>query len=450
MPAQPIHCLPVLSAIASITAFVLVSREVTEPYLDEIFHIPQTQRYCAGDCYSWDPSITTPPGLYLLSAGSLRLLSQPCTPAALRATNLAVLFLITIPLYALLPRSRPRRLAETATIASFPLLFFFANLYYTDVASAAAVLAVYALADRDRHWLAGLAGAASLTIRQTNIVWVGFVLVLALLRRLSVPDPRLVNASLRDVPCAILSAAQSALRRPVIVLRVALPYTPALLGFTAFLVWNGGIVLGHHEHHAAVAHFAQLLYFLAFASVLLFPVFFSTRTIRDAFAYGLSSPRRAAASTAALLLINLVIHCYTIIHPFLLADNRHYVFYVFRRLIAPVPIRHALSPLYLAAAWAWASRMRGAPLLWSLGFAACTSAVLVPTPLVEPRYFLVPTLLLRVQLARADKGHGNVEPDARLWAEWVWYTAINTATTALFLTVKFRWDGWDGWMRFMW
>ena len=30
---------------------------------DEIFHIPQTQKYCAGDWKSWDPKITTFPGL---------------------------------------------------------------------------------------------------------------------------------------------------------------------------------------------------------------------------------------------------------------------------------------------------------------------------------------------------------------------------------------------------
>jgi len=30
---------------------------------DEFFHVPQAQKYCAGD-YTWDPKITTPPGLY--------------------------------------------------------------------------------------------------------------------------------------------------------------------------------------------------------------------------------------------------------------------------------------------------------------------------------------------------------------------------------------------------
>lgn len=78
----------------NVLAFVLVQLEVPDPYLvrssaepfitelvtfaeraarihsgrtltsqDEIFHIPQTQRYCEEDFESWDPAITTPPGL---------------------------------------------------------------------------------------------------------------------------------------------------------------------------------------------------------------------------------------------------------------------------------------------------------------------------------------------------------------------------------------------------
>ncbi|KAK8708948.1 hypothetical protein V6N13_059983 [Hibiscus sabdariffa] len=42
---------------------ILVNRIVPDPYMDEIFHIPQAQRYCNGDFMSWDPMITTQPGL---------------------------------------------------------------------------------------------------------------------------------------------------------------------------------------------------------------------------------------------------------------------------------------------------------------------------------------------------------------------------------------------------
>ena len=49
----------------------LVERNVPDPYMDEIFHIPQAQRYCAGNFTQWDNKITTLPGLYLFSVGLL-------------------------------------------------------------------------------------------------------------------------------------------------------------------------------------------------------------------------------------------------------------------------------------------------------------------------------------------------------------------------------------------
>lgn len=33
---------------------------------DEIFHVPQAREYCKGNFFSWDPMITTPPGLYVI------------------------------------------------------------------------------------------------------------------------------------------------------------------------------------------------------------------------------------------------------------------------------------------------------------------------------------------------------------------------------------------------
>jgi alpha-1,2-glucosyltransferase len=118
--------------------------------------------------------------------------------------------------------------------------------------------------------------------------------------------------------------------------------------------------------------------------------------------------------------------------------------------------------------------------LRSVAWAACTTAVLVPTPLVEPRYFLIPLILLRLHLelvpsraAEVRTNEGSEVPDrrhhrpghtvklreeigsgrevpGRLWVEYAWYTGIHAATLGLFLVRKFRWEGWEGWMRFMW
>lgn len=40
-----------------------VKRETNRNIQDEPFHVPQAQAYCRGEYASWDPKITTPPGL---------------------------------------------------------------------------------------------------------------------------------------------------------------------------------------------------------------------------------------------------------------------------------------------------------------------------------------------------------------------------------------------------
>ena len=39
---------------------------------DEPFHVPQAQAYCNGEWSTWDPKITTPPGLYVSPSPSPR------------------------------------------------------------------------------------------------------------------------------------------------------------------------------------------------------------------------------------------------------------------------------------------------------------------------------------------------------------------------------------------
>jgi hypothetical protein len=57
-----------------------------------------------------------------------------------------------------------------------------------------------------------------------------------------------------------------------------------------------------------------------------------------------------------------------------------------------------------------------------------------------------------VNPADTDKGEARERgtPDKILWIEWAWYGAVHSATLGLFLVRKFRWEGWEGWMRFMW
>jgi alpha-1,2-glucosyltransferase len=88
--------------LLSVSVGILLQFQTTqpEPYMDEIFHIPQAQKYCEYKFKEWDPMITTLPGLYLVSFILLRItsffttlqLSVLCSVFWLRFTN--ILFMI--------------------------------------------------------------------------------------------------------------------------------------------------------------------------------------------------------------------------------------------------------------------------------------------------------------------------------------------------------------------
>jgi alpha-1,2-glucosyltransferase len=76
-------------------------------------------------------------------------------------------------------------------------------------------------------------------------------------------------------------------------------------------------------------------------------------------------------------------------------------------------------------------------LLQTLLLPLCTLPVLLPTPLLEPRYFLIPYVLMRAQLV-----------DVTTWGlllEGFWYGLINAGTMYVFLYREREGVG-----RFMW
>lgn len=88
----------------------------------------------------------------------------------------------------------------------------------------------------------------------------------------------------------------------------------------------------------------------------------------------------------AIVTVCLVRYSYS--HPFLLADNRHYTFYVWKRLLQYPKIRALLGLPYYVTVLVLFSRLRRVQgPLWVTGFMIASCLSLVPTPLLEPRYF---------------------------------------------------------------
>lgn len=230
------------------------------------------------------------------------------------------------------------------------------------------------------------------------------------------------------------------------------------------------------------------------------------------FALRLTGKSRTLASTMTILSIivlsGLVVRYNTIVHPFTLADNRHYMFYVFRYTIRRAAwIRYLLLVPYFISGWmvlgtsagcshgpggdqeATNARQDPAELLQADPLFCSTEAMptstgllllittllsLITAPLVEPRYFIIPWVMWRLQVPAWRTGAPSGGPfsgqsalgrvvgylgqhDARLLLETAWFLAINLATCYIFLAKPYVWRAEDGTVlddgrlqRFMW
>lgn len=208
----------------------------------------------------------------------------------------------------------------------------------------------------------------------------------------------------------------------------------------------------------------------------------------------------------------LIVHFNTIVHPFTLADNRHYTFYVFRLLLRHPSIKYLVVPIYFICGWAAITALGGLPNVqvplesttsqpltivrrgkriripphpssWSVNgrghrvstavmWLLATSLSLATAPLVEPRYFIIPWLIWRLHMPSpwptgeeaATKRRKRIRGfnawckavfyarhDHRLWLETVWFLTVNWAVGYVFLYRGFEWTQEKGRVqRFMW
>lgn len=447
--------------VICITVLKELNAIVDEPYMDEPFHIPQAQAYCSGDFMRWDPKITTPPGLYLLSVLLKRLFLFKCSLPMLRLTTLLTLLALPIALTRLLcyhKRERPPAsllspMPESVVLSLFPIAWFFGFLYYTEVPSLLFVVWTVVTASNNRHWLAALLGLISCAFRQTNIVWVLYAYASSQLMFLrfrrpgpgaellpKLHDPFALAAQLGDLGKCLRSV-------PWILMDILpsfVPYTLVLTSFGAFVVWNGGVVLGDKSNHIPSLHIPQLYYFIAFSTFFGWPVLISgpggaPLLFRGVWSRMLGTKLRCLFNVLVCLAMGVTVKFFTIHHPFLLSDNRHYTFYVWRRIYMFHPLApYALIPIYLACAWAWFLRVgREQTILQTLILPVFVIPTLLPTPLLEPRYFLIPYILMRSQV--------TFIPPWGLVIEGLWYGVVNGVTMSVFL-YRAR----DGVGRFMW
>ena len=212
---------------------------------------------------------------------------------------------------------------------------------------------------------------------------------------------------------------------------------------------------------------------------------------------------RARITIPFLAAMLATVHFNTLVHPFTLADNRHYTFYVFRLLRRHWTVKYLVVPIYYLCGWAAIVALGGFPdgtssdpphnvavkntkkpttaatarspapgtrVSFSLVFLLTTTLALTTAPLVEPRYFILPWLIWRLHIPvstpqsskplQRKRSRGWVKAlkvglyerhDHRLWIESLWFLLVNAVTGYVFLHWRFHWAQEPGVVqRFMW
>ncbi|MBN3326447.1 AG10B glucosyltransferase, partial [Atractosteus spatula] len=304
------------------------------------------------------------------------------------------------------------------------------------------------------HKLSALLGFCAIMFRQTNVIWVAFCAGTVLAQKMeeawkTEQTKKKDEKSPSPIPGSLAGARKIThfllefLLTPknvTVVIRLTWPYTTVAMGFLVFIILNRGIVVGDRSSHEACLNFPQLFYFFSFT--LVFSVFdtLSCQKIVNFFRFLKKYPLLFLFLTALSL---FMVWKFTFVHKYLLADNRHYPFYIWKKIFQ----RHELVPFllvpgYVFAVWILFEALKSKSLFWNLMFFACLSAASVPQKLLEFRYFILPYLIYRLNIP--------VPSIFRLILEIGFYTTVNTVTIYIFLNKTFNWPDSTDLQRFMW
>jgi alpha-1,2-glucosyltransferase len=466
-------------------SFVLITYKISQKYatsqfIDEVFHVPMTLQYLDGDFRTWDPKVTTPPGLYYIGWLWSRMLQITRISKFVDVRSLTTLRMVnTVGGALVLPVSLSWLFILNpigfwpASLALFPVLSNFYYLYYTDVWSTVFVASSLSFAlglpygDKRSVWISAFLGGVSVWLRQTNIIWNLFVLVLVIERRAMI-HKNFTDSFLNNCIKWIIQFVED-------FYDFALPFVLNFVLFFIFLVVNRGITLGDKENHGVGLHLVQIFYCFTFLVVFTWPIWLSYDIMVDYFQRYKEGP---VFIILEMILIMIVIRFFTVVHPFLLADNRHYTFYIFKNIINRFKYsKYLIAPVYHFAFYVVTNLLsanafyfdsvhelpfkvaRDLPLkptgISILAFLGCTTLTIAPSPLFEPRYYIIPFVLFRLLIATSYESflpNGSLKGIIlkRLGLEFVWNVVVNLLLIFIFCSYEFKWDNDESIQRIIW
>jgi alpha-1,2-glucosyltransferase len=337
---------------------------------DEHTHHAQIQAFLRGDA-TQNPHLTTFATYHWIMASGLATIGSDSI-VSLRWLS-GSLGLLLVSLFALVYARRVQGDLQTAALRAAlivvtPILIPYLFLVFTDALGLAAVLALAWAAQARRWWLAGLFGVLAIAIRQMNVVWVLWALMLFVVRERPV-------VSFRAIAWPIIAKA--------------FPLLLTLAAFAGFVYWNGGVALGDRVSHPVGRLYDEnLFFFLVIASIALLPIHLMQAPAivamwrRHPWAWSL-----AAIGISAWFVLGFhASHHYNLALLYLHNDIVQWLNAPMHRIIVAVPLVWTLMSLMAALdrgveSWIWL---------------AATILVLIPSWLVEHRYGIVPLALWQV------------------------------------------------------
>ncbi|CAF4543089.1 unnamed protein product [Rotaria sp. Silwood1] len=427
--------------------------------MDEYFHFHQAANYCSGNYKHWDPSITTPPGLYLMThlletiLNSLQILNKTfgqCSLGLARFTN--VIFMLALPfifmkyLKKIKKEDEQTSMLSALCISCHPLIYFFTFLYYTDVGSLFFAMVSLTTHVYHYHLWSAMFSIIALTFRQTNIIIVAYEIGLTLIEEFRLKNKQ---SHILHVYTSRSSDTIETKEYLTVLWKYGRLEIKLILNLIQSIIWkcrynlcviilfliffiknNYSMTLGHQEHHQIVLHLAQMHYYAIYTAFFVSAHLLTKTNLLRLLRFIRSHP---IACILLLLLINASIKYFTYEHLFLISDNRHYTFYIWSRLFKRYTLfRYLLTPIYSICIILLYFQIYDRSLLNILLLLICTILLTVFQKLLEFRYFILPFILLRLSI--------NDKKTWRLVVEFFLAIIINIITLYVFCHRTFIWS----------
>jgi alpha-1,2-glucosyltransferase len=282
-----------------------------------------------GDFKAWDPKITTPPGLYYVQYAFSKLFGgELSTMRAINALIFSNIFLIFITKIYEFKDPNTNNSSRALNLSLTPTIYFFNFMDYTDTLSFTLItMAFYYNIVKSNNRLA-LTSLMALYVRQNNIIWVGFLMVYRILteykKLMFCPKPFVSHIF------TIIKVVWN--HKWEVIDQLKLQFLVIAVFFGYLKVFNSGhFVFGDRENHQMHMHPVQLLY-LSLFMVINVPLNLDdyTSTFKQIFQKIFYSRHFLAGYLFILAVSVILVDKFTMVHEFTLADNRHFIFYLYR------------------------------------------------------------------------------------------------------------------------